>query len=97
MPDRQNMTFSAIFMLTAMLTSGGWAADTVNSQMTDSVTQTNTQVLGEAPAMATSEVYQTMADQPELENEAQNQQQMEEGSSLGSISETEDERAGATE
>lgn len=33
----------------------------VNSQITDAVTQANVTVLGEAPAMAMSSLYQTMA------------------------------------
>jgi hypothetical protein len=33
----------------------------VNSQITDSVTQTNVKVVGEAPAQAMGLVYQTMA------------------------------------
>lgn len=36
-------------------------ADQVNSQITDSVTQTNTKVLGEVPAYSMGMVYQTMA------------------------------------
>ena len=36
-------------------------ADEVNSQITDSVTQTNVKVAGEAPAQAMGLVYQTMA------------------------------------
>lgn len=34
---------------------------TVNSQVTDAVTQTNVQVLGEAPAMALASLYQATA------------------------------------
>lgn len=33
----------------------------VNGQITDAVTQTNTKVLGEAPAMAAGALYQAMA------------------------------------
>lgn len=33
----------------------------VNSQITDSITQTNVQVLGEAPAMALGNLYQAVA------------------------------------
>ena len=33
----------------------------VNSQITDSVTQANVQVVGEAPAMAMGSLYQSMA------------------------------------
>ena len=33
----------------------------VNSQITDAVTQSNVQVLGEAPAMALGSLYQSMA------------------------------------
>jgi hypothetical protein len=33
-------------------------ADTVNSQITDAVTQANTQVLGNSPAVAMSTLYQ---------------------------------------
>lgn len=36
-------------------------ADTVNSQVTDSVTQSNEKVLANAPAMAMGSLYQTMA------------------------------------
>ena len=32
---------------------------TVNEQVTDSVTQTNTEVLGDSPAMATGETYES--------------------------------------
>lgn len=35
-------------------------ATTVNAQITDAVTQTNVQVLGEAPAMAMGSLYQTV-------------------------------------
>ncbi|MGD1844303.1 MAG: RebB family R body protein, partial [Salibacteraceae bacterium] len=34
---------------------------TVSSQITDSVTQTNTKVLGDSPAMALSNLYQATA------------------------------------
>ncbi|MDR3445311.1 MULTISPECIES: RebB family R body protein [Dyella] len=34
---------------------------TVNSQITDAVTQTNVKVVAEAPAMAMGSIYQTMA------------------------------------
>ena len=37
------------------------AADTVNSQITDAVTQTNVKILGESPAQALSVAYQTFA------------------------------------
>jgi hypothetical protein len=33
---------------------------TVNSQVTDAITQTNTKVLGEAPAIAMGNLYQTV-------------------------------------
>lgn len=33
----------------------------VNDQITDAVTQSNVKVIGEAPAMATSTIYQSMA------------------------------------
>jgi hypothetical protein len=36
-------------------------ADSVNSQVTDAVTQTNVKVVGEAPSQAMGLVYQTMA------------------------------------
>jgi hypothetical protein len=36
-------------------------ADTVNAQITDSVTQANTQVLGDAPALAMASLYQATA------------------------------------
>lgn len=35
--------------------------DTVNSQITDAVTQSNVKVVGEAPAMAMGTLYQSMA------------------------------------
>jgi hypothetical protein len=38
------------------------AMDTVNSQITDAVTQANVKVLGEAPAMAMGSIYQSLAD-----------------------------------
>ena len=37
------------------------AADTVNPQVTDAVTQTNVSVLGESPAQSMGMVYQSMA------------------------------------
>ncbi len=36
-------------------------ADTVNQQITDSVTQANTKVLGDAPALAMGNLYQATA------------------------------------
>lgn len=36
-------------------------ADSVNSQITDAVTQTNVKVVAEAPAQSMALVYQTMA------------------------------------
>jgi hypothetical protein len=36
-------------------------AETVNSQITDAVTQTNVKVMAEAPAMAMGSIYQSMA------------------------------------
>lgn len=50
----------------------------VNSQVTDAITQTNVKVLGEAPAMAMGNVYQTMAHSLGLmfENAVNAQQQM---------------------
>jgi hypothetical protein len=36
-------------------------ADTVNSQITDAVTQTNVKLLGDAPAQSMAMVYQAMA------------------------------------
>ena len=35
-------------------------ADTVNPQITDAITQTNVKVLGEAPAIAMGNLYQTV-------------------------------------
>jgi hypothetical protein len=48
----------------------------VNDQITDSVSQTNVKVLGEAPAMALASVYQTAAHSLgiAMENAAANQQ-----------------------
>ena len=37
------------------------ALDTVNPQVTDSITQANVKNLGDAPAMAMAHIYQTMA------------------------------------
>ncbi|MBL3550432.1 MULTISPECIES: RebB family R body protein [unclassified Chryseobacterium] len=37
------------------------AGSTVNEQITDAVTQSNVKVVGESPAMALSNVYQTAA------------------------------------
>lgn len=36
-------------------------ADTVSTQITDAVTQANVKVLGDSPAMAMSNLYQTMS------------------------------------
>lgn len=49
----------------------------VNDQITDSVTQANVKVLGEAPAMAMGSLYQTVAQAMALaaENAVQAQQQ----------------------
>ena len=49
----------------------------VNGQITDSVTQTNTKVIGQAPAMAVGNIYQTLGtSQAELNLEnSYNQQQ----------------------
>lgn len=51
---------------------------TVNSQITDAVTQSNVKVLGEAPAMAMGTIYQTMAQSIGLsmQNAVSAQQQM---------------------
>ena len=51
---------------------------TVNSQITDAVTQSNVKVLGEAPAMAMGTIYQTMAQSVGLsmQNAVSAQQQM---------------------
>jgi hypothetical protein len=53
-------------------------ATTVNSQITDSVTQTNVKVVGKAPAMAMSALYQTMAQSTGIlmQNAVAAQQQM---------------------
>ena len=49
--------------LAALLAAPALAAEhedaTVNEQVTDSVTQTDTEVLGESPAMATGETYES--------------------------------------
>lgn len=45
---------------TASVNSQAVAPQTVNSQVVDSVTQANTKVLGEAPAMAMGSLYQTI-------------------------------------
>lgn len=52
-------------------------ADTVNSQITDAVTQSNVQVVAEAPAMAMGALYQSMAHSTGIlfENAVSNQQQ----------------------
>lgn len=51
---------------------------TVNPQITDSVTQANVKVLGEAPAMAMSTLYQTLAQSTAemMQNAVYAQQQM---------------------
>jgi hypothetical protein len=53
-------------------------AETVNPQITDSVTQTNVNVLGDAPAMAMGNVYQASAHSLGLmfENAVSAQQQL---------------------
>lgn len=50
-------------------------AETVNSQITDAVTQTNVKVLGEAPAEALGIAYQSMSNAVSLalENATQTQ------------------------
>ncbi|WP_205746115.1 MULTISPECIES: RebB family R body protein [Dyella] len=50
---------------------------TVNSQITDAVTQTNVKVVAEAPAMAMGSIYQTMAHSTGIlfENAVSSQQQ----------------------
>jgi hypothetical protein len=52
-------------------------SDTVNSQITDAVTQSNVKVLAEAPAMALGSLYQSLAHSTGLmfENAVANQQQ----------------------
>ncbi|MEO9570799.1 MAG: RebB family R body protein [Polaribacter sp.] len=52
-------------------------ADTVNSQITDAVTQSNVKVVAEAPAMAMGNVYQSLAHSMGLlmENSVNQQQQ----------------------
>jgi hypothetical protein len=51
---------------------------TVNEQVTDGVTQSNLQVIGESPAMSMSMVYQAMAQSLSLsmQNATYGQQQM---------------------
>ena len=39
------------------------APETLNSQITDAITQTNAKVLGEAPAMAMGNLYQVVGNQ----------------------------------
>lgn len=53
-------------------------SNTVNSQVTDAVTQANLKVLGEAPAMAMGTIYQAMAQSVGLsmQNAVSAQQQM---------------------
>jgi len=53
-------------------------ADQVNSQITDAVTQSNVKVVGEAPAMAMGNVYQSLAHSMGLlmENAVNQQQQL---------------------
>ena len=41
--------------------AGGAVPTAVNGQITDAVTQTNTKILGEAPAMAMGNLYQSTA------------------------------------
>lgn len=50
-------------------------SDTVNSQITDAVTQTNVTVLGESPAQAMSTLYQmaTQASGMTMQNSVTNQ------------------------
>jgi hypothetical protein len=43
-----------------MADSTASASTSVNSQVTDAITQTNVKVLGEAPAMAMGNLYQTI-------------------------------------
>lgn len=52
-------------------------AETVNSQITDAVTQSNVKVVGESPAMAMGTLYQSMAHSTGMmyENAVNNQNQ----------------------
>ncbi|MDJ0599491.1 MAG: RebB family R body protein [Crocosphaera sp.] len=52
-------------------------AETVSTQITDAVTQANVKVLGDAPAMAMSNLYQTMSQSLSLaaQNAVTSQQQ----------------------
>ncbi len=54
------------------------ALDTVNPQVTDSITQANVKNLGDAPAMAIAHIYQTMAHSTGfmLENQVNAQHQL---------------------
>ena len=53
-------------------------ADTVNSQITDAVTQTNVNVLGDAPAQAIGSLYQMAAhaNGMAMQNSVSNQQNL---------------------
>lgn len=51
----------AAFTLALTAATGAQAQDIVNSQITDSVTQANTKVVGDAPAMSMGNLYQASA------------------------------------
>lgn len=51
---------AGVLTLAAATPASAGLAQTVNSQVTDSVTQTNVKILGEAPAMAMGSLYQTI-------------------------------------
>jgi len=60
------------------ITDPGLAMDTVNSQITDAVTQANIKLLGEAPAMAMGSIYQSLGQSAGLafQNAVSAQQQL---------------------
>ncbi|TLP43778.1 MULTISPECIES: RebB family R body protein [Cohaesibacter] len=51
----------ATILVGTAVSTGALAADIVNPQITDAVTQTNVKVLGDAPAVATGNLYQASA------------------------------------
>ena len=53
------MRRAALIVILLSSATATQAADTANSRVTDAVTQTNVCVLGEAPAMAMGDLFQT--------------------------------------
>lgn len=67
---RASHLIASSFILLASASAPAWAQETVNPQITDAVTQTSVEVLGEAPAMSQGNLFQ--AEGQALSNAAHN-------------------------